>query len=265
MGYDFDSLYNGEDFQLDIKRETYEDLCKDLFEKCLVKIDEALKLAKLEKNDIDEIVLVGGSSRTPKIQKKINDHFNLNEDNVKEEEKKLKKNINPDEVIAQGAALVAYFGYNLYENNNFFINAKIFEITSLSIGIEVESGQMKIIIPKGTSIPCSFKKIFQTKNNKFNKIIIKVYEGEDILVCGNHFLGKFIISDFQNKKDENNSIEIEMNIDNNSILTVVANIKGKKNNSIKISKSEFYDNVEAQVYEEKNQWIKEARIKMNDY
>ena len=61
MGYDFDSLYKGEDFQLDIKRETYEELCEDLFEKCLVKIDEALKLAKLEKNDIDEIVLVGGS------------------------------------------------------------------------------------------------------------------------------------------------------------------------------------------------------------
>ncbi len=124
---------------------------------------------------------------------------------------------------------------------------------------------MKIIIPKGTSIPCSFKKTFQTKNNKSNKIIIKIYEGEDILVCGNHFLGKFIISDFKNKKDENNSIEIEMNIDNNSILTVVANIKGKKNGSIKISKTEFYDNVEAQVYEEKNQWIKEARIKMDDY
>ena len=70
MGYDFDSLYKGEDFQLDIKRETYENLCKDLFEKCLVKIDEALKLAKLEKNDIDEIVLVGWFIKNSKNIKK---------------------------------------------------------------------------------------------------------------------------------------------------------------------------------------------------
>ena len=275
VNYDIDSLYKDEDFQLTINRATYEDLCEDLFEKCFVKIDEALRLAKLEKNDIDEIVLVGGSSRTPKIQKMIEDYFNLNEDNKNEEEKKkdikkegenkLKQNINPDEVIAQGAALVAYFGYNLNENNNFFINAKIYDITSLSIGIEVALGQMKTIIPKGTQIPCSYKQCFQTKNNESNKIIIKVYEGEDIYVCGNHFLGKFIISDFKNINDENNIIEIEMNIDNNSILTVVANIKGKKNSSIKISKTEFYDNIEAQVYEEKNNWIREARIKINEY
>ncbi len=154
---------------------------------------------------------------------------------------------------------------NLYENNNFFINAKIFEITSLSIRIEVESGQMKIIIPKGTLIPCSFKQCFQTENNNSNKIIVKVYEGEDIYVSGNHLLGKFIISDFRNKNDKNVIIEIEMNIDNNSILTVVANVKGKKNSSIKISKTEFYDNIEAQVYEEKNKSIKESMIKINEY
>ena len=264
VNYDIDSLYKEEDFQFTINRINYEELCKDLFDKCFVKIDEALKLAKLEKNNIDEIVLVGGSSRTPKIQKMIEEYFNLNEKDEKEENKKIKKNINPDEVIAQGAALFAYFGKNVYENNDFFINAKLFEITSLSIGIEVALGQMKTIIPKGTSIPCSFKEYFNTPNNT-NKIIIKVYEGEDIYTSGNHLLGKFIISDFRNVNEKNVKIEIEMNIDNNSILSVVANVQGKKNNSIQISKTEFYDNIEAQVYEEKNKWIRESRIKINEF
>ena len=160
--------------------------------------------------------------------------------------------------------LFAYFGKNVYENNDFFINAKLFEITSLSIGIEVALGEMKTIIPKGTSIPCSFKEYFTTPNNT-NKIIIKVYEGEDIYTSGNHLLGKFIISDFRNVNEKNVKIEIEMNIDNNSILSVVANVQGKKNNSIQISKTEFYDNIEAQVYEEKNKWIRESRIKINEF
>ena len=168
----------------------------------------------------------------------IEEYFNLNEKDEKEENKKIKKNINPDEVIAQGAALFAYFGKNVYENNDFFINAKLFEITSLSIGIEVALGQMKTIIPKGTSIPCSFKEYFNTPNNT-NKIIIKVYEGEDIYTSGNHLLGKFIISDFRNVNEKNVKIEIEMNIDNNSILSVVANVQGKKIIQYKFQKQNF--------------------------
>ena len=254
--FDIDSLCNDIDFQMKIKRSEYEKLCIDLWEKCFIKIDKAIQLAKLKKDDINEIILVGGSSRTPKIKEMVINYF---------KNKEVYQNINVDEVIAQGAALVPYFGKNIHENNEFLKSAQLHEITNLSIGIEVAYNQMKIIIPKGTLLPSSdnkiFKQSFQPQNKNIKDINVKIYEGEDDFVWGNHLLGRFKIKDL---KKGNNIIDIEMILDHNSILTVVAKVNGKKIESLVITKNCFYDEEEAQNYETKTDWIKTARKKINN-
>ena len=254
--FDIESLYNDNDFEMIIERSKYEELCIDLWEKCFIKIDKAIKLAKIEKKDIDEIILVGGSSRTPKIKEMVKNYF---------ENKEIYQNINVDEVIAQGASLIPYFGKNIHENNDFLKNAKLYEITNLSIGIEVAYNQMKIIIPKGTLLPSSDNKIFnqsfQPQNDKAKEINIKIYEGEDDFVWGNHLLGHFKIKGL---KKDNNIIDIEMILDHNSILTVVAKVNGKENEKLVINKNCFYDDNEAKDYENKTDWIKSARKNINN-
>ena len=250
-----DSLYNDEDFKINIERSKYEELCIDLWKQYFIQIDKILNIAKLNKNDIDDIILVGGSVRTPKIKQMIEEYF----------QKKPLQNINVDEVIAQGASLIPYFGKNIHENNEFLKSAQLHEITNLSIGIEVAYNQMKIIIPKGTLLPSSdnkiFKQSFQPQNKNIKDINVKIYEGEDDFVWGNHLLGRFKIKDL---KKGNNIIDIEMILDHNSILTVVAKVNGKKIESLVITKNDFYDEEEAQNFETKTDWIKNARKKINN-
>ena len=175
------------------------------------------------------------------------------------------KTINPDEVVAYGATLVALIE-NLNENNS-FNQIKINEITSLSIGIEVSNGQMKIIIPKGTKLPPKNKVFSITNKFKFppakNKgIIVNIYEGEDIYVYNNHFLGKFIIDSKYN--DGKSEVEIKMSIDHDSILKVSAKLNGKEIKNIEISKSEFYDDIEAKVNIEKLKFINDGKKKVEN-
>ena len=118
-----DSLFNGEDFQLNIKKTTYEKLCKDLWDICIEKTKEALKLAKLEKENIDEIILVGGSVRIPKIQEMVKDYFG----------KEPLQNVNVDEVVAVGATLAPT------------LDLKLYDIITKSIGIEIVDGKMSAI------------------------------------------------------------------------------------------------------------------------
>ena len=254
--YDIAAFYKNQDLGIKINRSEYENLCLDLWKKCFKSVDKALSIAKLEKKDIDDIILVGGSSRTPKIQQMIKEYFNG---------KEPLKTINPDEVVAYGATLVALIE-NLNENNS-FNQIKINEITSLSIGIEVSNGQMKIIIPKGTKLPPKNKVFSITNKFKFppakNKgIIVNIYEGEDIYVYNNHFLGKFIIDSKYN--DGKSEVEITMSIDHDSILKVSAKLlNGKEIKNIEISKSEFYDEIEAKVNNEKLKFINEAKKRIN--
>ena len=177
------------------------------------------------------------------------------------------KTINPDEVVAYGATLVALIE-NLNENNSSFNQIKINEITSLSIGIEVSNGQMKIIIPKGTKLPPKNKVFSITNKFKFppakNKgIIVNIYEGEDKYVYNNHFLGKFIIDSKYN--DGKSEVEITMSIDHDSILKVSAKLlNGKEIKNIEISKSEFYDDIEAKVNIEKLKFINDGKKKVEN-
>ena len=254
--YDIDGLYDGIDLITQVLRKQYEILCTPLWKKCFKSVDEALSIAKLKKENIDDIILVGGSTRIPKIKEMVKEYFNGKEPLI---------TINPDEVVAHGATLV---GLIESVNENIECNKiKINEITSLSIGIEVSNGQMKFFIPKGTKLPSknkiiSFTQIFKFPPNKEKGIIVKIYEGEDKCVFNNHFLGKFIIEPKYN--DGKSTIEITMSIDHNSILNVSAKLNdGKEIKNIKISKSLFYDEIEAKVKDEKAQFINNARDRIN--
>ena len=213
-----DYLYGIEDFCLEITREKYEELCMDLWKKCLIKIDEALQLAKLKKENIDEIILVGGSTRTPKVKEMVKNYFNG---------KEPLQNINTDEVVAYGAALVPY------------LNLKIQDIISKPIGIRINKGKMCKIIPIGTPLPLKGAKILNfykeftlTKISDSNIQNIQIYEGENEKALENHFLGKFVVTLKENEKQK--IIRITMNIDYNNILNVIAKVEDEKKNEIRI-------------------------------
>ena len=189
----------------------------DLWKKCLIKIDEALQLAKLKKENIDEIILVGGSTRTPKVKEMVKNYFN----------REPLQNINPDEVVAYGAALVPY------------LDLKIQDIISKPIGIIINQGKMCNIIPIGTPLPLKGAKILNfsreftlSKNSDSNFQNIRIYEGENEKALENHFLGKFVVTLKENEKQK--IIRITMNIDYNNILNVIAKVEDEKKNEIGI-------------------------------
>jgi heat shock protein 5 len=252
VNYDIDAFYNGEDFNYEISRSTYQDICKEKWEKCFDSIKLALNVTKLKKEEIDDIVLVGGSSRTPKIQEMIKEYFN----------KEPLKVINADEVVAYGATIVAAID----EVQNVDKIIKIKEITSLSIGIDVKGGYMKKIIPKGTLLPhknetITFEKEFNFPKDISKDIGVKIYEGEDNYAWANNFLGEFIIGKEYNKGG--NKVKILMSIDRNSLLTIIAEVDGKKINPIKISYERFVDKMRASQIFEKDEFILKARNRIN--
>ena len=219
--YDIPALIKGKDLNLLIERTKFEELCKDKFEKCFISINKVLKLANLNKNEIDEIILVGGSSRIPKIQEMIKNYFN----------KEPLKTINQDEVVSWGAALVTSS------------NLKIFDITSKAIGIQTSKTKMEIIIPKGTILPSRtpsyFVKNFLCPSDCFN-VIIKVLEGENEEINDKvKLLDKFEIS---LKKQEIKIIKIVMILDYNSILKVTGKIDDVKKNEVMIELKYNEDN-----------------------
>ena len=192
-----DYLYGIEDFTLKITRKEYEGLCMDLWEKCIKKVDEALKLTKLEKNQIDDIILVGGSTRTPKIREMVEKYFNG---------KKPLQTINPDEVVAYGAILTS--SSKLIINDN---------ILTKSIGINVGTGKISALIPVGAKIPdkkaVSFKKNFSLLADK--KQVINIYEGNSENPKDNEILGKLEIDN----KELKNKVIIGI------VMTLYPNLK----------------------------------------
>ncbi len=215
-----DYLNGNDDFELEITRSKYEELCMDLWNKCLIKVDEALKKAKLKKEEINEIILVGGSTRTPKIKQMVQEYFN----------KKPLQNINPDEVVAYGAIL--------FSNKDNIL--KINDIISKSIGVSTKGGEMSIIIPEGTVIPlrknylvnCEKKYNLHKNENMKNQITIKIYEGNRKLVKDNIYLGEFVINFNKDKKEM--QVKLSMSIDDSLRLKVIGEIIDGEKNGIKI-------------------------------
>ena len=173
-------IYSLIDISVIISRSKFEALCMDLFYKCISSIENALKDAKMSKNQIDDIILVGGSSHIPKIQEMIKKYF---------DGKKLNIEPNPKEAVAYGAAIQAAIMTNVQDDN--IERLILIDMEPYSLGIETTGGVMNVIIPKNSALPCKHTQTFSTDKDNQNIFSIKVYEGNGQLTKDNYLLGKF--------------------------------------------------------------------------
>ena len=220
-----ESIAKGKDLYLKITRAKFEDLCKDLFDLCKEPILEVLEKSGDERGDIDEIVLVGGSTRIPKIQSILKDFFYG---------KELNKKLNPDEAVAYGATIEAAI-----QMGEFAEDVVLLDVCPFSLGIAVVNREninskdmiMSKIIKKGSKLPCKKIDFYQPAYDYSKSLLFQVYEGENKYVKNNYPLGKFRLNNLPNKKKEDVHLEVTFELDEDSILTVTAVDKDNKSNS----------------------------------
>ena len=217
---DVDALVNGEDFDLLLTRDQFNEINSDLFKRCLQPVDRALADTHLTPADIDEVVLIGGSTRIPRIQDLLADKF---------PGKSLSKRINPDEAVAMGAAIQgANLSQSIEEKDSRLSGITLMDVAPMSLGIELANGKMSTLIQRNTTIPYSHSRTYKNNEDYQTEATIEVFEGEDKLAKKNRLLGRFIVPGLPPRPRGQVEIPVAFSLDVNGVLEVSAYVKGEQ-------------------------------------
>src|SRR5271170_7126456 len=219
---EIDSFFEGKDFSESLTRAKFEELNLDLFRKTMKPVEQVLKDANIKKSEVDDIVLVGGSTRIPKVQQLLEDYFG----------KRASKDINPDEAVAHGAAIQA----GILSGEDLAKEMVLIDVCPLTLGIETTGGIMAKLIPRNTVIPTRKSQVFSTAADNQHVVLISIFEGERSMTKDNNHLGKFESTGILPAPRGIPQIEVTFEIDANGILKVSASDKvAGKSESITIT------------------------------